>query len=132
MDSTVDQVFYIGYAVATYLECPDFFAQHRIALLTLGLFEGLAYLLCYIKFRKEVATHTYGAKLWSLFIFASLIQITLQCNSTLLFEIFFWLGLITRIEIISILLLLKNYAIDVPSIFHALRLIKGSYQKKDG
>jgi CDP-diacylglycerol--glycerol-3-phosphate 3-phosphatidyltransferase len=131
-DSNVDQVFYIGYAIATYLECPDFFSRHWLQLLTLGIVEGMAYLICFIKFKKEIATHTYGAKLWSLFIFAALIQITLQCDSTWIFAVFFWLGLITRIEIISIILLLKKYTIDIPSVFHAFRLINGTDQKKDG
>jgi CDP-diacylglycerol--glycerol-3-phosphate 3-phosphatidyltransferase len=53
-----------------------------------------------------------------------------HCESLVLFEICFWLGLITRLEIIAIILALKNWANDVPSFYHSLKLRKGKEIKR--
>jgi len=130
LDSTVDQVFFISFAFATYIQCPDFFNDNYIKLIILFGIEGLAYLVCFLKFRKEIATHSIGAKIWTLFLFAALVQIILQCQSYILFNICFWLGLLTRLEIIAIILTLKKWTNDVPSIYHALQLRHGKEIKR--
>lgn len=130
LDSSIDQIFFISFAVATYIQCPDFFRTNSIKLLFLFGFEGLAYLICFIKFRKEIATHSIGAKVWTLLLFATLVQIILQCQSVLLFNICFWVGLLTRIEIIAIILTLKKWTNDVPTIYHSLRLRQGKEIKR--
>ena len=130
LDSTVDQVFFISFAVATYIQCPDFFNDNYIKLIILFGIEGLAYLICFLKFRKEIATHSIGAKIWTLFLFASLVQIILQCQSDILFNICFWFGLLTRLEIIAIILTLRKWTNDVPTIYHALQLRQGKEIKR--
>ena len=87
--------------------------------------KGLSYLVSFIKFKKEIATHSIGAKIWTLFIFATLIQVILQCESVILFHFFFWVGIISRLEITAILLTLKTWTNDVPSIYHAVKLRQG-------
>ena len=77
LDSTVDEVFFAAFIVATYIQCPDFFRAHTLKLTMLFVSEGLTYLVCLLKFRKEIATHSIGSKLWMLLIVASLIQIIL-------------------------------------------------------
>jgi phosphatidylglycerophosphate synthase len=122
LDSTIDQIFFISVAVATYIQCPDFFKTNAFKLtLLLGL-EAFAYLVSFLKFRKEIATHSIGAKVWTLLLFATLIQIILQCQSITLFNICFWVGLLTRIEIIAITLILKKWANDVPTFYHSIKL----------
>ncbi len=122
LDSSVDQVFFISVCVATYIRCPQFFIEKQQQLLILLAAEAACYLICFLKFRKEVATHSIGAKLWTLSLFATLVQLILQCQSGLLFAICFWLGLITRLEIAAIILVLKKWANDVPTLFHAFKL----------
>jgi phosphatidylglycerophosphate synthase len=122
LDSTVDQVFFISVVIATYIQCPNFFKTNSIKLAILLVFEGLTYIFSFIKFKKEIATHSIGAKIWTLLIFATLVQIILQCQSNVLFNICFWIGLITRLEIIAILLILKNWTNDVPTFYHAIKL----------
>ncbi len=130
LDSTIDQVFFISFAIATYIQCPDFFKNNSLQLITLFGFECLAYIVCFIKFRKEIATHSIGAKIWTLLLFATLVQIIFQCQSIILFTICFWVGLLTRIEIIAIILTLKKWTNDVPTVYHALKLRQGKDIKR--
>lgn len=123
LNSNVNQVFFLCVAGATFIQNPDFFLDRRpAALLTLIGCEALVYLICYLKFRREIATHSIAAKLWTLVVFVTLVEIILTGQSTWLFMICFILGLLSRIEIIAIILVLKRWASDVPSVFHAIKL----------
>ncbi|MCP9768075.1 CDP-alcohol phosphatidyltransferase family protein [Lacihabitans sp. LS3-19] len=131
MDSSVDQVFFISMAIATYIQCPIFFENNSSKLTILIGFEILTYIVSFLKFRKEIATHSIGAKIWTLVLFATLVEIILNCESGLIFTVCFWLGIITRIEIISIILVLKTWTNDVPSLYHAIRLRQGKEIKRN-
>ena len=85
----------------------SFFSDNKIKLLVLLSVEATTYIISYIKFKKEIATHSIGAKIWTLILFATLIDIMFHCQSTILFAWCFWIGIITRVEIISIVLILK-------------------------
>lgn len=122
LDSSIDQVFFISFAVATYIQCPDFFKANSLKLTILFGFEAFTYVISFIKFKKEIATHSIGAKIWTLLLFATLIQIILECQSILLFNICFWIGLLTRLEIIAIILILKKWTNDVPTFYHSMKL----------
>lgn len=125
LDSSVDQVFFIAVAVATYIQCPGFFRENALKLAILVGFEGLTYLVSLIKFRKEIATHTIGAKIWTLILFATFVQVISECQSVILFNLCFWVGLLTRFEIVLIILTLKKWTNDVPSFYHSIQLRKG-------
>lgn len=130
LDSSIDLLFFSSVAVATYIQCPDFFTTNALKLKILLGLEGLSYLVCFIKFKKEIATHSIGAKIWTLFLFATLVQLILQCQSIILFNICFWIGLLTRLEIIAIILTLKKWTNDVPTIYHSLKLRQGKEIKR--
>lgn len=125
LDSSVDQFFFIAFGVATYIQCPLFFVENIVLLVILFAFEAATYATSYLKFRKEIATHSIGAKLWTLLLFATLIQLIMSCQSVVLFGFCFWVGIITRAEIIAIVLTLKEWTNDVPSLSHAIKLRKG-------
>lgn len=131
LDSTIDLIFFVSIGIATFFQCPTFFFDNFNPLLLLILFELTTYLICFLKFRKEIATHTIGAKIWTLLLFATLVEIILQCNSGLLFTIFFWIGIVTRLEITLIILILKNWTHDVPTVWHALQLRKGKVIRRN-
>lgn len=131
LDSGIDQVFFISVAVATYIQCPDFFKTNLVKLIVLGTFEASTYALSYIKFKKEIATHSIGAKIWTLTIFATLVEIMVHYESIVLFEICFWLGMATRLEILAIVLTLKKWTNDVPTVYHAVRLRQGKEIKRN-
>lgn len=131
LDSSVDQVFFISVVVATFIHCPSFFTSNAPQLIILLSVEALTYLISFIKFRKEIATHSIGAKLWTLLLFATLVQIIAQCQSTVLFSICFWAGIITRMEIIAIILILKKWTNDVPTFYHSILLRKEKEIKRN-
>ena len=131
LDSIVDQVFWISALVAAYLICSNFFESHALLLLLLLGAEFLTYLLSYIKFGKEVATHAISSKFWTLLILATLVQIVSSCNSSWLFMTCFYVGMVTRIEIMAILLIISKWENDIPSIFHAIRIRQGKEIKRN-
>ncbi|WP_432670007.1 CDP-alcohol phosphatidyltransferase family protein [Flavobacterium sp. SM2513] len=130
-DSTVDQLFFISVIAATYLKYPEFYEVHWVKIALLVGIELLTYLVSFLKFKKEIATHSIGAKIWTLFLFATLVDVIIEGNSTVLFELFFWIGMLTRLEIISIILILKTWANDVPTFVHALKLRQGKPIKRN-
>ncbi|MCB0733046.1 MAG: CDP-alcohol phosphatidyltransferase family protein [Flavobacteriales bacterium] len=130
-DSSVDQVFFLSIAASTYAVCPAFFFVHRVELIVLIGAELLTYAVSYLRFRKEVATHTIGAKVWTLVMVMAIIEILYRCESTWLFQATIWIGVLTRLEIITIFLVLKHWVTDVPSIYHAIQLRKGNAIKKN-
>jgi hypothetical protein len=130
MDSAIDQIFWIMAMVAAIILCPDFFKFTYIKIIIVLGLEMLCYLISYIRFRKEVATHAILSKIWTLAIVGTLIQIVLTCNSVILFNIWFYLGIITRLEIIAILFILKEWTNDVPGLYQAILLRQGKKIKK--
>ena len=131
LDSTIDQLFFMLVAIAAYINCSSFFKENKIALIILLSTEALTYLVSFIKFKKEVATHAIASKIWTLFLFATIIQILNTCNAGILFTITFYMGLLTRLEIVGIILLLNTWTNDVPSIYHAYLLRKGKEIKRN-
>lgn len=130
LDSSVDQIFFVSIALATFIQSPNFFYKNYLQLILLLGFEALAYAICFIKFKKEIATHTISSKLWTLILFATLAQIIITNKSTVLFQCCFYLGLITRLEIIVIILTIKKWTSDVPSFYHAILLRQGKEIKR--
>jgi len=130
MDSSIDQVFWICALIAAYLICEDFFRANYMKLLILLSVEGLTYVVSFVRFKKEVATHAILSKIWTLTIMATLIQIVLSCNSLILFNICFYFGILTRLEIIAILFIIKEWTNDVPSLYQAILLRKGKTIKR--
>jgi phosphatidylglycerophosphate synthase len=131
LDSTIDQIFFICVGIATYIQCPQFFKANATKLIVLLSSEALIYIVCFVKFKKEIATHSIGAKLWTLILFSTLIEVMVHCQSTILFQLCFWVGVFTRAEIVGIILLLKNWTNDVPSIYHAYQLRSGKSIKRN-
>ena len=130
MDSSIDQVFWICALLGAIIICENFFKINYLKLLILLAAEGLTYVVSFIKFKKEVATHAILSKIWTLTIMGTLIQIVLSCNSVILFDICFYFGILTRIEIIAILFILKEWTNDVPSLYHAILLRQGKKIKR--
>jgi len=130
LDSTVDQIFWLLVVLATYLACPGFFSDNGWQLATLLGLEALTYIVSFLKFKKEVATHSFAAKAWVLVSFAALVQVSLKCQSGWLFQLCFVVGVLSRLEIIGILLVLKTWANDVPTLYHAGRLRRGKEIKR--
>ncbi len=131
LDSLIDQVFWLSALVGAYIICSEFFKENKLLLGILLAAEALTYIVSYLKFRKEVATHAILSKVWTLTILATLVQIINTCDSSWLFATCFYLGMITRIEIIAILIIIKKWENDVPSLYHALLIRQGKPIKRN-
>lgn len=131
LDSTIDLIFFISATIAIYIQSTSFFLSNALMLGILLGAEALTYVISFLKFRKEVATHTIGAKLWTLLLFALMIELILTSDSNVLFDLTFWMGLITRLEIILITLTLREWASDVPGFYQALKFRKGKEIKRN-
>ncbi len=131
MDSAVDQVFWLGVLACTYILHPGFYKEYFTEIIILLGFEALTYVVSYIRFRKEVATHAILSKVWVLTIFALLIEVVATGTSTIMFYICFWTGVITRLEILLILFILREWTNDVPSVYHAVQIRKGKAIKRN-
>lgn len=122
LDSAVDQLFWLLIAAACYILAPAFFEENGLMILMLLGAEAAIYVISYLRFRKEVATHAIASKVWTLTLAGTFAQLLLTSNSGILFQVCFYLGMATRLEIIAILLLLKQWTADVPSVYHAVQL----------
>lgn len=131
LDSSIDQVFWIAVLAATCICCPEFLKNNYLQLIIILGAEALTYGISFIKFKKEVALHAITSKIWTLTILATIIQVILTCESSFLFQLCFYTGIVTRLEIVLILLILKRWQNDVPSIFHAVQLRKGKEIKRN-
>ncbi len=131
LDSSIDQLFFSCVVIAIFLYCPNFLKNHWLSFTILMGFEVTTYIVSFQKFKKEVATHTLGAKFWTLLLVMTLIEISYKCDSSYLYGLTISLGILTRMEIILILILLKDWTNDVPTFYHAILLRKGKTIKRN-
>ncbi len=116
-DSNADQVFWIITIAAVFWLNRGFIADHYpLILLVLGL-ELSAYAISYLRFKRTVATHSLMAKLWTLSLIVFLVDLCLNHSASWSFYLCIVLGLLSRLEIVAILLLLKKWATDIPGIW---------------
>jgi len=115
-DSNVDQFFWLSVLFTVFYSNQDFLFANWFWIALIVLLEASCYIISYIKFKKPIATHSYMAKLWTLSLLAFLIDLSLNANSTYVFWICIFLGILSRAEIILIILRLKHWATDVSSI----------------
>jgi phosphatidylglycerophosphate synthase len=131
LDSGIDQVFWLMVLAGACIISPAFYEHHIGQIIIVLSLEGLAYLLCFFRFRKEVATHAILSKIWTLTIFATIIQAIATGNTGWTFDLCYYLGIITRIEIMLIILLIPQWTNDVPSVYHAVLLRQGKLIKRN-
>lgn len=130
-DSNVDQFFWLVCIGSIFYLNIDFVKSQFFWIATVIMLELLAYLISYIKFKKSIATHSILAKFWTLSLLWFLIDLTLHSTSHLAFIFCIVLGIISRTEIILIILKLKKWTSDVPSIFVVSKINKGIPIKKN-
>ena len=130
-DSNVDMAFWMCVIFSIFYLNFNFVKMNLIPILVIVSLELLAYVLSFIKFKKTIATHSILAKFWTLTLLGFLIELALTSTSFYLFYFCIILGVISRMEIITIILKLKNWTTDVPSIFSVPNINKGLPIKKN-
>ena len=129
-DSNVDIIFWLCVIFSLFYLNFDFIEHNYLFILIILGLEVLAYIISFFKFKKTIATHSLLAKLWTLTLLAFLIDLGLTSHSHFWFYLCVAIGIISRLEIIAIILKLKNWTTDVPSIFSVSNLNKGLPIKK--
>lgn len=131
LDSSIDQVFWAMVMVATFIISPAFYSSHKLQLVLVVGLEGLAYGVSFLRFRREVATHAILSKIWTITICITIVEAIAAGNAPFTFDVAYYLGVISRIEIILILFCLRYWTNDVPSLYHAIQLRKGKEIKRN-
>ncbi len=130
-DSNVDQFFWLIVIGSIFYANFDFVKENLLWIGSIVVLESLCYLLSFLKFKKTIATHSILAKAWTLSLLGFLIDLTLHSTSHVAFIICIALGIISRVEILFIILKLNNWTTDVPSIFSVSKLNSGTLIKKN-
>jgi len=117
LDSNVDMFFWGACLTSIFIINKEFVIQNLTLILIVVALEIIAYIVSFSRFKKTIATHTYLAKAWSIFLFLFLSELVLTHESIYFFNLVIWIGILSRLEIILILLLTKQWVIDVPSVF---------------
>ncbi|MEO9483793.1 MAG: CDP-alcohol phosphatidyltransferase family protein [Ekhidna sp.] len=130
-DSNADQFFWL-LTISSIFYLNFTFVKENITWIALVVsLELSSYLISYLKFKKPIATHSILAKLWTLTLLWFLIDLTLNPVSQLPFILCIALGIVSRIEINLIILALKKWTTDVPSIFAVSKINRGIPIKKN-
>lgn len=130
-DSNVDQFFWLMVIGSIFYLNIDFIKEHFIWIAIIIFLEVLCYIISYYKFKKTIATHSIFAKLWTLSLLAFLIDLVLNSVSYLPFIICIGLGILSRIEIILIILKLHKWTTDVPSVLSVSKINQGIQIRKN-
>ena len=64
-------------------------------------------------------------------MFAALVQIVASGDSVLLFNLCFYTGILNKLEIIAMLLIIKKWHNDIPTVYHAVLLRKEKAIKRN-
>lgn len=129
LDSNVDQFFWIVIIISIFWWRIELIEPIWIPLVSILFLEGLAYLVSLLKFKKTVATHSIFAKFWTLTLLVFLLELVIS-NSTHTFYVCLVLGVLSRIEILMIIFLLKKWATDIPTVFVVGKVNRGEKVKK--
>jgi CDP-diacylglycerol--glycerol-3-phosphate 3-phosphatidyltransferase len=130
-DSNVDQFFWLMVIGSIFYLNIDFVKENIFWIGAIILLELICYLISYLKFKKSIATHSILAKVWTLSLLVFLIDLTLNSTSQIPFIICIILGIISRVEIILIIIKLKEWTTDVPSILSVSKINDGIPIKKN-
>jgi CDP-diacylglycerol--glycerol-3-phosphate 3-phosphatidyltransferase len=125
-DSNVDQFFWIVVIGSIFYLKLGFIKENLFWIGLVVFLEVLSYLISYGKFKRSIATHSILAKIWTLSLLAFLIDLALNSSSNIPFMICIGLGILSRMEIILIILRLNKWTTDVPSIFAVSKLNRGN------
>jgi len=130
-DSNVDLFFWLIVIGSIFYLNIEFVKNNIIWIGVIILLEFICYIFSYIKFKKTIATHSILAKVWALSLLVFLIDLTLSSSSEIPFIICIALGILSRLEIILIIIKLKEWTTDVPSVLAVSKINAGIPIKKN-
>ena len=131
LDSNIDTIFWLLVTASIAVLEWAFFKDNWLAIMLVIFFDALTYVASFIRFKKGIATHSILAKFWTITLLAFYIELILTGQSVWLFWTCIIMGIISRWEILAIILTLKFWTSDVPSIFVVKRINRGETIKKN-
>ncbi len=127
-DSAADTVFHLALAWLILLHHPQEFYQNAPALVIYLATAGLWYALDAVRWRRPAGFHAYSAKLFSCGLLVWMVVLLGGWHTGHLLSGILCFGATSNIEGICISLLLRHDSVDVPTVFHALRMRRQSAQ----
>lgn len=129
-DSNVDMFFWIIVIASIFYLNMEFVREHIIWIALIVVLEIACYLISFSKFKKSIATHSILSKFWTLTMLVFLIDLSLNGTSFYPFIVCIGLGILSRIEIMVIILKLNKWTTDVPSVLSVSKINQGAQVKK--
>ena len=124
LDSITDSIFYICALVAALVTAYELVRPYFPALIVLLLIEALRYVYDIRKFGKEASYHMWSSKLWGLLLFVGMWSLlVLHRGGWPVALALFW-GIAADLEGLAISMTLRKWQTDVPSLWHARRLVR--------
>lgn len=130
MDSQVDLIFWLSIALAIYLLYPEKIAENKYYILPIFILEAMCYLISFIKFGRETCTHAFVSKMWGLSLLTAFTSIIGFGYFGITFKVAIFLGILSQLDVIAIILILPKWQNDIPSSYHAYLIRKGISFKK--
>lgn len=131
MDSQIDMFFWLCIALSTWIIYPQLFKDNYLAIIAIAAMEVLCYAISIIKFKKETCTHAFLSKLWGITLLIAFTSLLGFNHAGIPFYVTIILGLISQIDVITIILLLPKWSHDIPSSYHAYLIRKGKPIKRN-
>lgn len=131
LDTKIDTIFWFSCLFYICINHSLFLKMHFAKISILVFSEIIIIIFGFIKFNERVSFHTIISKFWALLLLWFFIELVVYNTSKYSFEVVFWYGLITQVEILLIIFSLKYNHTDVPNLIQSIRLRKGLAIKRN-
>ncbi len=116
-DSITDVIYHLFILAVAWRLCQPVLAQNWLLLALILLSEAVVIFVCYAKFGKYPATHSWLAKFYGLCLLGGLIALLVFNAGSWVIITLVIVALVTNLEIVAIHLLMDKPSVDVKSIF---------------
>lgn len=130
MDSQVDLFFWLCVGWCTWLLNPEIIRDHKYAIISIFVMEGLTYVFSFLKFGKETCTHALLSKLWGVTLLAAFVSIIGFGHAGIPFFLAVFFGIVGHLDVYLIIYFLPKWTHDVPSSYHAYLIRRGESIKR--
>lgn len=131
LDSQTDMIFWVSIGFATYFLNPDIINNNIIYVRIILGMEIACYVISFLKFGKETCTHAFLSKMWGITLLIGFTSLIGFNHAGIPFKLAIFMGLISHIDRILIVLILPHWTHDIPSVYHAYLIRKGKDFKRN-
>lgn len=121
-DSRVDVIFWVCTTIALHILYPTLWHISWVMIFVLGIMETIPRVISHIRFKREASTHHILSKIFTLFLWATISLAFFKGELGNLYWFTLFIGIISQLEAIIIMLIIPQWAIDVKSIKSAWKM----------